>query len=88
MVAVVGENRKLLVFPLDQIPEMTRGSGVALQKYRDGGLSDVKTFTAAEGLTWKAGERTRTETDLTTWLGKRGAAGRMPPTGFPRTNRF
>jgi topoisomerase-4 subunit A len=88
MVAVVGENRKLLVFPLDQIPEMSRGSGVVLQKYRDGGLSDVRTFNVAAGLSWKSGEKTRTETDLTTWLGKRGAAGRMPPTGFPRSNRF
>ncbi len=87
-VAVVGQNRKLLVFPLDQLPVMNRGGGVTLQKYRDGGISDIKTFTMAEGLTWKIGEKTRTETDLTTWMGKRGAAGRMPPAGFPRGNKF
>jgi topoisomerase-4 subunit A len=88
MVAVVGDNRKLLVFTLDQVPEMARGSGVTFQKYRDGGASDVKVFNKAEGLTWRIGEKTRTETDLTNWLGKRGSAGRMPPTGFPRNNRF
>jgi topoisomerase-4 subunit A len=88
-VAVVGENRKVLVFPLDELPEMTRGKGVRLQKYKDGGLSDVTTFTLAEGLTWKdpAG-RTRTEPDLTEWIGKRASAGRMAPRGFPRDNRF
>ncbi len=88
-VAVVGENRKVLVFPLDELPEMTRGKGVRLQKYKDGGLSDVTTFTLAEGLTWKdpAG-RTRTEPDLAEWIGKRASAGRMAPRGFPRDNRF
>ena len=88
-VAVVGENRKVLVFPLDELPEMGRGKGVRLQKYKDGGLSDATTFTLAEGLSWldPAG-RTRTETDLTEWLGKRAGAGRMAPRGFPRDNRF
>ncbi len=89
--AVVGDNRKLVVFPLEELPEMTRGQGVTLQKYRDGGLSDAISFTLAEGLSWAMGGdtgRTRTETDLTLWRVARGAAGRMPPTGFPRDNRF
>ncbi|SHJ35239.1 topoisomerase-4 subunit A [Roseomonas rosea] len=88
-VAVVGENRKLLVFPLEQVPEMTRGRGVALQGYRDGGLSDVKVFDARrDGLTWRIGDRTRTETALAPWRGNRGGAGKMPPNGFPKSNRF
>jgi len=88
-VAVVGENRKLIVFPLEELPEMTRGRGVILQKYKDGGLSDVKTFTLAEGLSWILGaDRTRTEKDLTAWVGKRSQAGRLPPSGFPKSNKF
>jgi topoisomerase-4 subunit A len=87
-VAVVGENRKLLVFPLDELPEMARGTGVALQKYREGGLADAKVFALAEGLTWKSGERTRTETGLRDWLGTRAQSGRLPPSGFPRSGRF
>ena len=88
-VAVVGENRKVLVFPLDELPEMTRGKGVRLQKYKDGGLSDATTFAIADGLSWldPAG-RTRTETNLTEWQGKRAGTGRMAPRGFPRGNRF
>jgi topoisomerase IV subunit A len=88
-VAVVGDNRKLLVFPLADLPEMARGKGVRLQKYKDGGLSDATTFTLAQGLSWKdpAG-RTRTETDLAEWQGARASAGRMAPRGFPRDNRF
>ncbi len=88
-VACVGENRKVLVFMLDELPEMARGKGVRLQKYKDGGLSDATTFTLADGLSWKdpAG-RTRTEADLAEWLGKRAGAGRMAPRGFPRDNRF
>ena len=88
-VAVVGENRKLLVFPLADLPEMARGKGVRLQKYKDGGLSDAITFALAEGLSWKdpAG-RTRTETDLSEWQGPRAGAGKMAPRGFPRDNRF
>ncbi|MCC5967931.1 MAG: DNA topoisomerase IV subunit A [Natronohydrobacter sp.] len=87
--AVVGENRKLLVFPLSELPEMGRGKGVRLQSYKDGGLSDLTTITLAEGLSWKdpAG-RTRLESDLTEWTGKRASAGRMAPRGFPRDNRF
>ncbi|WP_422075336.1 DNA topoisomerase IV subunit A [Tranquillimonas rosea] len=88
-VAVVGENRKVLVFPIEELPEMTRGKGVRLQKYKDGGMSDVTTFNLADGLSWKdpAG-RTRTESDLTDWIGKRAGAGRMAPRGFPRDNTF
>ncbi len=87
-VALIGENRRMLVFPLDQIPEMTRGAGVILQRYKDGGLSDAKVFRIAEGLTWRLGDRTRTETDLREWLGDRAQAGRMPPNGFPRGLKF
>jgi topoisomerase-4 subunit A len=87
-VAVVGDNRKLLVFPLDQLPAMTRGKGVILQRYKDGGLADLKTFNLADGLTWKSGERTRTETNLLPWIGTRASQGRLPPQGFPRTNQF
>ncbi|MCA3282829.1 MAG: DNA topoisomerase IV subunit A [Roseomonas sp.] len=87
-VAVIGENRKLLIFPIDQVPEMTRGRGVQLQSYRDGGLSDAKVFTRKEGLSWVLGERTRTETDLRAWVGNRAGAGKAPPNGFPRSNRF
>ncbi len=88
-VAAVGENRKMLVFSLADLPEMGRGKGVRLQKYKDGGLSDAITFPLAEGLSWKdpAG-RTRTEADLTEWQGARASAGRMAPRGFPRDNRF
>jgi topoisomerase-4 subunit A len=87
-IAVVGENRKLLIFPIDQVPEMTRGRGVQLQSYRDGGLADAKVFTRKEGLSWVLGERTRTETDLRAWVGNRAGAGKAPPNGFPRSNRF
>jgi topoisomerase IV subunit A len=86
--AILGENRKLLVFKIDEIPEMTRGRGVMLQRYRDGGTADLKMFNLAEGLSWKSGERTRTETNLLPWLGKRATVGRLPPTGFPRNNKF
>ncbi|KAJ53953.1 DNA topoisomerase IV subunit A [Actibacterium mucosum KCTC 23349] len=88
-VACVGENRKVLIFPLDELPEMGRGKGVRLQKYKDGGLSDATTFTLADGLSWldPAG-RTRTQSDLAEWLGKRAGTGRMAPRGFPRDNRF
>jgi topoisomerase-4 subunit A len=90
-VAVVGENRKMLVFPLAELPELGRGQGVTLQRYRDGGLSDAIAFALAEGLSWTLGGesgRTRTEMDLGSWRAARGAAGRMPPIGFPRNNRF
>ncbi len=87
-VAVIGKNRKLLVFGIDEIPVMTRGRGVILQKYRDGGMSDLKIFNRADGLSWTLGERTRTETDLTAWIGRRAQSGRLPPNGFPKSNRF
>jgi len=90
-VAVVGENRKLLVFPLDEMPEMARGRGVILQRYRDGGMADIRLLTLEEGLSWPMGGdsgRMRTETDLAEWRGKRAQAGRMAPKGFPRNNRF
>ncbi|WP_448664916.1 DNA topoisomerase IV subunit A [Sphingomonas sp. CJ20] len=90
-VAAIGDNRKMLVFPLSEVAELARGQGVQLQRYRDGGLSDVITFRMADGLSWAMGGdtgRTRTESDLSPWRAARGAAGRMPPTGFPRDNRF
>ena len=90
-VAVVGENRKLMVFHLQELPEMARGQGVTLQRYRDGGLSDATTFTLAEGLSWAMGGesgRTRTENEIGMWKVARGAAGRLPPQGFPKDNRF
>ena len=88
-VAVVGDNRKMLVFPVADLPEMTRGKGVRLQKYKDGGMTDATTFTLANGLSWKdpAG-RTRTESALDEWLAARATAGRMAPRGFPRDNKF
>jgi len=88
MVAVVGENRKLLVFPLVQVPEMRRGQGVALQKYKDSQLSDVKVFDSKTGLTWASGDRVRTETNIMEWLGNRASVGKLPPQGFPRSNKF
>ncbi len=89
MLALIGENRKLLVLPIEELPEMTRGRGVILQRYKDGGLSDITTFERAEGLSWTmTGGRKRTETQLIDWLGKRGAAGRLPPKGFPRSIKF
>ena len=88
-VAVVGENRRLLIFPLTELPEMSRGKGVRLQKFKDGGLSDAICLTLADGLSWPmGGGKTRTEPDLSEWLGKRASAGRMAPRGFPRDNRF
>ncbi|ACM26100.1 DNA topoisomerase IV subunit A [Agrobacterium rhizogenes] len=90
-VAVVGENRKMVVFPLSQIPEMSRGKGVRLQRYKDGGVSDIKCFAIADGLTWEdsAGRTfTKTKDELAEWLGDRSAAGRAVPKGFPRTGRF
>jgi topoisomerase IV subunit A len=90
-VAVIGENRKMLLFPIDQVPEMTRGRGVRLQKYRDGGLSDVATFDSGEGFTWRdsAGrEFAATMKELAEWRGTRADAGRLPPKGFPKSNKF
>ena len=88
-VAVVGENRKLLIFPIAELPVMARGRGVRLQKYKDGALSDLKAFTLSEGLAWiDSSDRTWTVTELDDWVGTRAQAGRLPPKGFPRNNRF
>ncbi|HMP55823.1 MAG TPA: DNA topoisomerase IV subunit A, partial [Novosphingobium sp.] len=90
-VAVVGDNRKLVIFALSEMPVMAKGQGVTLQRYRDGGLSDAITLKLEDGLSWAMGGetgRTRTEKDVGLWKVARGAAGRLPPTGFPRDNRF
>ena len=90
-VAVVGDNRKLVVFHLEELPILGRGQGVTLQRYRDGGLSDALTFRLEDGLSWAMGGdtgRTRTESDIWQWKVARGAAGRLPPQGFPKSNRF
>ncbi len=88
-VASLGDNGKLLVFPLSELPEMSRGKGVRLQKFKTGGLSDVKVFYGAEGLSWKtSGEKWRTETNILDWEGKRASSGRNPPYGFPKTKKF
>ncbi len=90
-VAIVGENRKLLVFPLDQVPEMARGKGVRLHRYKDGGVADVKTFAIAAGLSRQdSADRTfnRTKEELAEWIGDRASAGRMVPKGFPKTGKF
>ncbi len=90
-VIAIGENRKLVVFPLTEVPVMARGQGVALQRFRDGGLSDATTIVLAEGLSWRMGGesgRMRSNVDVSLWRVARGAAGRNPPEGFPRSNRF
>ncbi|KMS59559.1 DNA topoisomerase IV subunit A [Novosphingobium barchaimii LL02] len=90
-VAVVGDNRKLVIFSLEELPVMAKGQGVTLQRYRDGGMSDVITLKLEDGLSWTMGgesARTRTEKDMTLWKVARGAAGRLPPVGFPRDNKF
>lgn len=89
MVAIVGENRKLLLFDLIEIPEMTKGQGVFLQKYQDGcGVSDIKLFNKADGLSYPCGGGTRIETNLVGWLGHRAQVGKLPPVGFPKGNLF
>jgi topoisomerase-4 subunit A len=90
-IAVIGENRKLLIFPAAQLPEMARGKGVRLQRYKDGALSDAKTFNLADGLTWRDTSQrvwTVSASDLADWIGTRAEAGRLPPKGFPKNNRF
>jgi topoisomerase-4 subunit A len=90
-VATIGENRKLLVFKLDEVPEMSRGKGVRLQKYKDGGISDARVFALKDGLTWKdSAGRTFTvvKPELNDWIGARAEAGRLPPKGFPKNNKF
>ncbi len=90
-VAVVGDNRKLVIFSLEELPVLAKGQGVTLQRYRDGGLADAVTLRLEDGLSWAMGGdtgRTRTEKDVALWKVARGAAGRLPPTGFPRDGRF
>jgi topoisomerase-4 subunit A len=87
-VAVIGDNRKMLVFPLAELPEMGKGKGVILQKFKDGGLSDAKTFNRMSGFTFSKGGGVHKVEDIRPWLGKRATAGRLPPNGFPRINKF
>lgn len=87
-IAVMGQNRKMIVFALDQIPEMAKGKGVILQRYKDGGLSDIKTFKWDDGLTYKYGSGETHVEDLNPWHGDRAQAGRLPPNGFPKSNKF
>ena len=88
-VATVGQNRKVLIFPIDELPIMSRGKGVRMQKYKDGGLNDATTFNLIDGLSWlDPADRRRIESELTDWVGKRAGAGRMAPRGFPRENKF
>ena len=90
-VAVIGDNRKLLLFPLEELPEMPRGKGVRLQRYKDGGLADAKVFSKKDGLTYvDAAMRsfTLSSADLRDWWGERAQAGRLPPKGFPKSGKF
>ncbi|MFM9975064.1 MAG: DNA topoisomerase IV subunit A [Beijerinckiaceae bacterium] len=90
-VAIIGENRKLIVYPLAEVPEMTRGKGVRLQKYKDGNVADAKVFSMADGLTWLSSDGrkyTVARPELDEWIGKRAEAGKLPPKGFPKGNRF
>ena len=91
LVASIGDNRKMVIFPIEQLPEMTRGSGVRLQRYKDGGLSDVRVFKKADGLAWldPAGRTfTLPMSELRDWVGQRAQAGRLAPRGFPKSNKF
>ena len=90
-VATIGDNRKMLVFPLDEMNEMTRGKGTILQRFKDGGLADVRVFTKKEGLTWLDGAGrtfTLSWSELKEWVGQRAQAGQIAPKGFPRSNKF
>jgi topoisomerase-4 subunit A len=88
-IAAIGDNRKLLLFPLSELPEMTRGKGVRLQRYKDGGLADAKTFKKKEGLSYiDSAARSFVLTDLRDWWGQRAQAGRLPPKGFPKSGSF
>jgi len=91
LIAVVGTNRKMIIFPLDQLPEMARGKGVRLQRYKDGELSDARVFAKADGLSWTDGAgrvHTRPTSELRDWVGERAQAGRLSPQGFPKSNKF
>jgi topoisomerase-4 subunit A len=90
-IAIIGQNRKLLIFSLAQAPEMARGKGVRLQRYKDGGVSDARVFTLKEGLTWRDSSQrlwTVEAKELKDWIGNRAEAGRLPPKGFPKNNKF
>ena len=88
-IASVGDNRKMVIFKSSELSEMTRGKGVRLQKFKDGGLSDAVAFKLASGLTWlDSSGRNWTVTDLVEWIGERAQAGRLPPKGFPKNNKF
>ena len=87
-IALIGSNRKLIIFPISEIPELPRGRGVTLQRYREGKVSDAICFFKNEGLHWHSGNRVHNQTEILDWLGKRGNAGRIAPRGFPRNNRF
>jgi topoisomerase-4 subunit A len=91
LVAVVGTNRKMIIFPREQLPEMSRGKGVRLQRYKDGEISDARVFQAETGLSWTDGAgriHTRSVAELKDWMGDRAQAGRLAPPGFPKSNRF
>jgi topoisomerase-4 subunit A len=88
MLACIGTNRKLLVFAVEELPEMKRGQGVTLQKYRDAKLSDAKSFNSEEGLNWSLGNKVRVEKEIMSWRAKRGGIGKIPPAGFPKDNKF
>ena len=88
MVAAIGDNRKLLIFRVDEIPTMARGRGVTLQKYKDGGLADIQIFNEADGFTYNRAGGTKTETELLNWLGHRAQVGKLAPFGFPKSNKF
>lgn len=88
MLACIGTNRKLLVFAIEELPEMKRGQGVTLQKYRDAKLSDIKSFNSEEGLSWSLGNKVRVEKEIMSWRAKRGGIGKIPPIGFPKDNKF
>ncbi len=88
MVAVIGDNRKLLIFKVEEIPTMARGRGVTLQKYKDGGLSDIQIFNEADGFVYNRTGGTKTENELLSWLGHRGQVGKLAPFGFPKSNKF
>jgi topoisomerase-4 subunit A len=87
--ATIGENRKMIIFKIGEVPEMSRGKGVRLQKFKDGGLSDARAFRLKEGLSWTdSSGRNFVVTDLKEWIGERAQAGRLPPKGFPSRNKF
>ncbi len=88
MIAIIGTNRKLLVFDISEIPEMKKGQGVLLQKYRDAKLGDATTFNSEDGLSWNLGSKIRQEKNILAWRAKRASVGKIPPVGFPKNNKF